>query len=65
MPDFGISVPLDWISRLLAKRKGPGTVSLKKGAKYELNGEWFEITEIYPKTIVMEPVNKDSEIVRV
>ncbi len=63
--NLGINVPLDWISRLFTRRKGTGSVSLRKGAKYELNGAWFEITEIYPKTIVMEPVNKDSEIVRV
>ena len=62
--NLGFSVSLDWIGKLLSGRQTPGSVRLKKGSKYRINGTWFEITEVYPNAIVMEPADKLMTIER-
>lgn len=58
-----VSLPLDWIGRAFAKvRFGSGPIKFKKGSKYQLNGEWFQIEQVLPTGLVMRLVDPQETI---
>jgi len=51
---FNISLPLDIVGRALAKfRFGSGPIPFRKGAKYQLNGEWFIVDQVLSTSLVL------------
>ena len=59
-----ISLPLDWIGRAFAKvRFGGGPIQFRKGAKYQINGEWFFIESVLQTGLVMRLANSSARIV--
>lgn len=60
---FNVSLPLDWIGRGFAKmRFGSGPIAFRKGAKYQLNGEWFQIESVMQTSLVLRLVDPNESI---
>lgn len=65
---FTVNIPLDKISSLFLRfRTKPreATLSLRIGARYEVGGEVFIISEVYAYAVVLRPANPELKLVRV
>ncbi|QOR55530.1 MAG: hypothetical protein UMS36scaffold28_20 [Phage 59_13] len=66
---LALNIPLERIAKLFMRfgpRKGPVTsLTLRKGSRYEVGGELFEVSEVYPYAIVLRPVNTNLKLVKV
>lgn len=60
---FNVSLPLDWIGQAFAKvRFGDRPIQFTKGARYQINGEWFQIESVLQTGLVMRLVNTNARI---
>lgn len=64
-----VDIPIERIAKLFMAfrpRTGkPVTLTLRKGARYAVAGELFEITEVYASTVLLRPINPHLKLVRV
>jgi hypothetical protein len=58
-----LTIPLEWIAKMTASTFNvEGSISISKGAKYPLAGEWWVVSEVDSKGIRLEPADKSVKI---
>lgn len=60
---FNITLPLDVVGRVFAKIiHGNDPIRYTKGARYQINGEWFQIEQVLATGLVLRVVDSKRVI---